>query len=436
MLNRINLHTTRLKTLCLCTTLLFAAQSSIAAPKSGLKEAKPESVGISSERLARIETNLARYIDRGELAGTVSIVARKGRVVHFEAQGMRDVENTKPMRTDTIFRIASMTKPITSVALMMLYEEGLFQLNDPVSKWLPEFEHMKVMVPTAPGEMAGPPYKLVDANQPISIKHVLTHTAGLMNPYRQGHLALYQNREKLALGFDLEDSIKSMAKLPLAFQPGEEWQYSQATNVVARLVEVMSGSTLDEFFQERIFAPLEMTDTHFYLPTSKLDRFAAQYAPDASNDNRIKLVDAPNKDSRFVKEPHSYFSGSGGLMSTAADYVRFQQMMLNKGELDGARILGPKTVELMLKNHTGDLPIWLRGPGNGFGLGYSVVTNSADANTTQSEGSASWGGAFNTIFWIDPEEELVAVFMSQLRPYTHLNVRADFISTVNQSIID
>jgi len=403
-------------------------------PDSGLKTAKPESVGMSSERLQRVEDRMKKYIDDELLAGTVTLVARKGKVVHLKAQGLKDVENNAPMTTDTIFRIASMTKPITSVALMMLYEEGHFQLNDPISKWLPEFSDMKVLELTE-GEPVGTPYRLVEPKSPILVKHILTHTAGLMNGYRNGHLTLYRDQPELAPGFNLEDSIKRMAKLPLGYHPGEKWQYSSATNVVARMVEVISGLSLDEFFHQKIFKPIGMKDTYFYLPTSKLDRFATQYRPDPDNDNKIILQDPATRESRYVKEPHNYFSGSGGLVSTAADYVRFQQMMLNGGEIDGVRLLGKKTVELMFKNHTGDLPIWLRGPGSGFGLGYSVVIDSGVAATSQTEGTVSWGGAFNTIFWVDPEEELVAIFMSQLRPYTHVNVRADFISTVNQAII-
>jgi len=422
-------------TVVLLLTLLASVSLNAAVSKAGLKRASPESVGMSSERLQRIEARMASYIDNGQLAGTVTLVARRGKVVHFEAQGMSDVENARPMSTDTIFRIASMTKPITSVALMMLYERGLFQLGDPVGKWLPEFSQMQVMVANE-AQPDGTPYRLVPANSPITIKQILTHTAGLMNPYRQGHLGLLQNQVALEPGYDLEQFVKRLAALPLGYQPGEKWQYSSGTNVVGRLVEVMSGMSLDAFFKQEIFAPLKMMDSHFYLPEHKLNRFAAQYRPDVDNGNKIALQDAPTVDSRFVKKPHSYFSGAGGMVSTAADYVRFQQMMLNGGELEGVRLLGKKTVQQMFKNHTGDLPIWLRGPGNGFGLGYSVVTDSGAAQTSQTEGSVSWGGAYNTIFWIDPEEELVAVFMSQLRPYTHLNVRADFISTVNQAIVD
>jgi CubicO group peptidase (beta-lactamase class C family) len=416
-------------------SLLASGSLAAAVPKTGLISASPESVGMSSERLQRIEQRMASYIEDGHLAGTVTLVARRGKVVHFEAQGMSDVENGRAMTTDTIFRIASMTKPIASVALMMLYERGLFQLNDPVSKWLPEFADMQVMVDNE-AQPDGTPYRLVPANSPITVKQVLTHTAGLMNSYRQGHLELLKNQPALAPGYNLEQSVKRMAALPLAYQPGEKWQYSSATNVVGRLVEVMSAMSLDEFLSREIFTPLKMVDSYFYLPEAKLNRFAAQYRPDTDNGNKIVLQDAATKDSRFVKEPHSYFSAAGGMVATAADYVRFQQMMLNGGVLDGVRLLGKKTVQQIFKNHTGELPIWLRGPGNGFGLGYSVVTDSGAAQTSQSEGSVSWGGAYNTLFWIDPEEQLVAIFMSQLRPYTHLNVRADFISTVNQAIVD
>jgi CubicO group peptidase (beta-lactamase class C family) len=423
----------RLSLTVLLSSLVFQAQA--APPASGLKTARPESVGMSSSRLDRLESGMKHYIDKELVAGTVTMVARKGKVVHFEAQGKRDIETGSPMTTDTIFRIASMTKPITSVALMMLFEEGKFQLHDPIAKWLPEFKEMQVAVPSGSVPVGGPFY-LVPANKPITVRHVLTHTAGLANNYRGMNLAKYiqvmRNREP---GEILETYIKRLATLPLNYHPGERWEYSAATSVVGRLVEVMSGMTLDEFFHARIFEPLQMRDTHFYLPVSKVDRFASQYRPEGK-ENKIVLDDPGTPDSRFVTEPHNFFSGSGGLVSTAVDYVRFQQMMLNGGELDGKRLLGRKTVEMMFQNHTGDLPIWLRGPGTGFGLGYSVVLNSGLAATTSSVGSVSWGGAYNTVFWIDPKEQLIGIMMSQVRPYTHLNMRADMISLVNQAIID
>lgn len=422
----------------LIVMLLFAGFVSLAQaapPSSGLKTARPASVGMSSERLDRLEAAMKQYIDKDLVAGTVTLVARRGRVVHFEAQGMGDVDAGSPMTTDTIFRIASMTKPITSVALMMLFEEGEFQLQDPIANWLPEFNDMQVTV-LSESAPVGAPFYLVPANKSITVRHVLTHTAGLANNYRGINMAGYRqvmrNRDP---GETLETYIKRLATLPLNYHPGERWEYSAATSVVGRLVEVMSGMTLDEFFHARIFEPLQMPDTYFYLPESKLDRFASQYQPEG-DENKIVLQDPGTRDSRFVKEPHTFFSGSGGLVSTAADYVRFQQMMLNGGELGGVRLLGRKTVAMMFRNHTGDLPIWLRGPGTGFGLGYSVVLDSGLAATTTSEGSVSWGGAYNTVFWIDPKEELIGILMSQVRPYTHLNMRADMISLVNQAIID
>ncbi len=408
------------------------------AAVQGLPTAKPEDVGMSSERLGRIRTAMQRYIDRGLVPGTVTMVARRGRVVHFEAAGYRDAEAKAPMTTDTIFRIASMTKPIASVALMILYEEGHFLLSDPISKFLPEFAEMKVAQVAPANERIGAPYKLVPAARPITFKHVLTHTAGFPNSYRgltQPEFAkiVQQGRKP---NDTVGDSVKRLATLPLNFHPGDAWEYGPATDVVGRLVEVISGMTLDEFQRKRIFEPLKMKDTHFYLPKTKLDRFAANYQPDDKNNKKIKLVEAPNAESRYVKEPHVYFSGAGGLVSTAADYFRFHQMMLNGGELDGARLLGRKTVELMTANHIGDLPVWLSGPGYGFGLGYSVVKDVGMAAVPGSVGNYGWGGAFCTYFWVDPVEELIGIVMTQVRPYDHLNIRQEFQVLANQAIVD
>ncbi len=407
------------------------------AAVQGLPTAKPEDVGVSLERLGRIRTAMQRYIDRGLVPGTVTLVARRGRVIHFDAAGYRDVESKAPMTTDTIFRIASMTKPIASVALMTLYEEGHFLLNDPISKFLPEFAEMKVAQIAPAGERIGTPYKLVPAARPITFKQVLTHTAGFPNSYRgitQSEFSKnYARKEQTET---VADVVKRLARMPLNFHPGEAWEYGPATDVVGRLVEVISGMTLDEFLRKRVFEPLKMKDTHFYLPKSKLDRFAANYQPDDKNNKKIKLAEAPNAESRYVKEPHVYFSGAGGLVSTAADYFRFHQMMLNGGELDGVRILGRKTVELMTANHVGDLPIWLTGPGYGFGLGYSVVKDIGMAGQPGSVGNYGWGGAFCTYFWVDPVEDLIGIVMTQVRPYDHLNIRQEFQVLANQAIVD
>ena len=401
----------------------------------GVPTAEPEAVGMLSERLERLDAVMQGYVDRNEVAGVVTLVARRGKVVHFSAAGQRDAENGAPMTHDTIFRMASMTKPIASVALMMLYEEGHFQLRDPISKWLPEFSDMQVAIPPPTQERIAGPYKLVPAARPITVQHVLTHTAGLANTYRGITRPEFQAMSAQAEpGDTVGDMLKRLATLPLNFHPGDAWEYGRGTDVVGRLVEVMSGQTLDVFLRERIFDPLDMPDTHFYLPVSKLGRFAAQYGP--GPDSTIVLADPATAESRYVKEPHVYFSGAGGLVSTARDYFRFHQMMLYGGELDGARILSRKTVELMTANHTGDYGIWLAGPGYGFGLGYAIVTDLGPSGTPRSEGSYYWGGAFGTIFWVDPSEELISIMLTQIRPYTHLNIRPDLATLTYQAVVD
>jgi CubicO group peptidase (beta-lactamase class C family) len=430
---------TRTTVLAAVALVLFAGAAVAAAPAPADAPAtqvtKAETVGMSTERLGRIGPAMQRYIDDGLVPGTVTLVARKGKIVHLEARGARDVESGTPMTTDVIFRIASMTKPITSVALMMLYEEGKFRLNDPIKKWMPEYADPKVAEPL-PDSAGGPRYRLVPATRPITVRQLLTHTAGFANSY----LGMFKEEvDKVSARQKPDDTVADyvarFAAVPLNYQPGERWEYSGATNHVGRLVEIMSGMTLDEFFQKRIFEPLGMRDTHFYLPESKLPRFAAQYKP-GEQDKKIVLADAPTAESRFVKEPHTFFMGAGGLVSTATDYLRFQQMMLQGGELDGRRILGRKTVELMSANHTGDLPIWLSGPGFGFGLGYSVLLDHGAAGSMQSDGTFGWGGAFCTYFWVDPREEMIGILMTQVRPYDHLGIREEFSVLANQAIVD
>jgi CubicO group peptidase (beta-lactamase class C family) len=401
----------------------------------GVPTANAEDVGMSSSRLARLDRAMQGYVDRGEVAGVVSLVARRGKVVHFSTVGERYVETAAPMTPDTIFRIASMTKPIASVALMLLYEEGRFQLRDPIEKWLPAFRDMQVAMPTTYSELGKGKYKRVEASSPITVQHVLTHTAGLPNSYRGITRSDFEEvTPQRKPGDTLEDFVERLSSLPLNFHPGDAWEYGRATDVVGRLVEVMSGQSFDEFLRDRIFVPLDMVDTHFYLPTSKLQRFAALYRPDGSR--RLALREEPTAESIFVREPHSYFSGAGGLVSTARDYFRFQQMMLNGGTLDGVRILGRKTVELITVNHVGQRDVWLVGPGHGFGLGYAIVQDPGMVAMPYSVGSYFWWGAYNTAFWVDPKEELVGVLLTQLRPYTHLNIRQDLVTLAYQAIID
>ena len=273
-------------------------------------------------------------------------------------------------------------------------------------------------------------YNLVPAESPIVIQHLLTHTAGLANFYRGPTRREYRKlSERQHADETVADFVKRIAGLPLNFQPGESWEYSRATCVVGRVVEVIAGQTLDEFFRSRIFEPLGMVDTHFRLPESKVDRFTACYSP--GRGNKIHLEEAPTVESRFIREPHVYFMGSGGLVSTAADYHRFQQMMLSRGELDGTRLVSPETVDLMTTNHTGDLPLWLTGPGYGFGLGYSVVTNPEKTEQPVSPGTYAWGGVYGTHSWVDPANEIIGILMTQVRPNDHLTIRREFVAAVH-----
>ena len=408
------------------------AGSAVAAP-AVLSE--PESAGFSSARLERVDRMLKGYVDRREVPGAVALIARSGNIVYHRSFGYRDVETKAVMANDVIFRIASMTKPIATVALMMLWEEGHFQLRDPISKFLPEFADMEVAVPVGPAEAARGPFKRVPAANPITFQHLLTHTAGLPNPYRGITLSLYNDvRANRQPGGTVGDYVTALAELPLNFEPGGKWEYGPATDVAGRLIEVISGMSLDRYLREKVLTPLGMTDTHFYLPASKLARFAALYRPDA--EGKIELTERPDESSRWVREPHVYFSAGGGLVSTTTDYFRFHQMMLNGGELDGVRILGPRTVRLITTNHTGDKAVWLRGAGFGFGLGYSVTVDLGASGMPSAVGTYGWGGAYCTVFWVDPNDEVIGILMTQVRPYTHLNIRQDFQTLAYQALID
>ena len=396
----------------------------------GLPKAKPEDVGLSSERLTRIHSSIQRYIDRQEIAGAVSLVARRGRVAHLETFGVMDLETDKHMQADTIFRIASMTKPITSVAVMMLFEEGHLQLRDPVSKFIPEFKNPKVAVATRPDEIPEAAFKTVPAQREITIRDLLTHTAGLPNTYNGLTNDLYKQLVKERKPEDtVGDVTKRLAKLPLNFQPGTAWAYGPATDVLGYLVEVVSGQPLDQFFEERIFRPLGMSDTHFYPPQEKESRFATAYTPAQPKGLRVLL---PGR----TRGTRRYFSGAGGLASTASDYYRFCQMMLNGGQAGGTRFLSPKTVELMTSNHIGSLPLWASLPGYRFGLGFRVLTDLGESGNLGSLGSYGWGGAFGTYFWIDPKEQMIGILMIQVRPYSHLNIRQEFQTMAMQAIVD
>ena len=367
----------------------------------GLPRAVPEDVGMSTSRLGRIAPVMQRWVDDGKIPCALTMIAREGRLVHFEKFGTQDVATAKPIEFDTIFRIYSMTKPITSVAVMMLYEEGHFQLGTPVSEFIPAFKDMQVY--TEDGSTT------VDTEREMTIKHLLTHTSGLIYGGDWEHPINERYRAADFYGGDLAHMAQELGNIPLLHHPGDAWNYGMSTDVLGYLVEVVSGVPFEEFLKTRILNPLGMHDTAFSVPDEKADRYATLYEP--TEDGGIQVLEnAP-----VASGPLSFFhSGGAGLLSTAADYLRFCQMLLNDGELDGARLLGRKTVELIRMNHISDDWQPLERTGCGFGLGFAVVTNVADTNSLGSEGTYSWGGLASTTFWIDPVEDLIGILMTQL----------------------
>jgi CubicO group peptidase (beta-lactamase class C family) len=417
------------------TMLLWMAAACVAAFSQELPSASPESVGLSSERLARIGAAVERQIGEKRIAGAVTLVSRRGRVAWFKAQGLADRESGKPMRADSIFRICSMTKPITSLAVMMLYEEGRFLLDDPVSKFIPEFKNAKVLVKPASGK----PYT-IPASREITIRNLLTHTSGLTYHWNPDLGAQYRDANVAhgLLPYDgtIGDSVKRLAALPLLFQPGERFEYSLSIDVLGYLVEVVSGKSLDEFFRTRIFEPLGMRDTEFFVPDGKLDRLAAAYTwyPEKG---LSRFPDTPITEGTFTySADYPYrvkklYSGGGGLCSTAADYARFCQMMLNGGKAGGTRLVSRKSVELMTHDQLGKVS-----PEQGFGLGFGVSGVKAPLEELGSPGEFGWGGFFYTSFLIDPKEEMFAIFMAQLHPAGDLNLDRVFHTLAYQAIAD
>ncbi len=397
---------------------------------------KPETVGLSSERLERISSAVQRSIDEKRIAGAVTLVARRGHVAWFKAQGMADREAGKPMRTDSMFRICSMTKPITSLAVMMLYEEGRFLLEDPVSKYLPEFKNPKVLVKPA----SGAPYT-IPATHEITIRDLLRHTSGITYNWNDDLGPMYKDANVASglLQYDgtIENSVKHLAGLPLLFNPGEKWEYSLGVDVLGRLVEVVSGKPLDEFFRTRIFEPLGMKDTYFYPPDNKLDRLATAYTYyDDKGLNRFP--DIPITEGPFiysadypVRGPEKLFSGGAGLVSTAADYMRFCQMMLDGGKFGNTRLLSRKSVELMTQDQLGKVS-----PDQGFGLGFGIDGVKAPLSELGSPGEYNWGGFFYTAFSIDPKEQMIVIFMGQLHPEGDLTLNRQTHELAYQAIIN
>jgi CubicO group peptidase (beta-lactamase class C family) len=408
----------------------------ICAIGQDLPTGKPESVGLSSERLERIGTAVQHEIDDKRIAGAVTLVIRHGHVAWFKSQGMLDRESSKAMRTDAMFRICSMTKPITSVAVMMLYEEGRFLLDDPVSKYLPEFKNPKVLVKPTSGQ----PYSIPAARE-ITIRDLLRHTSGLTYNWNSDLGPLYESAGVASglLQYDgtIADNVKRLAGVPLLFNPGDRFEYSLSVDVLGRLVEVTSGKPLDEFFRTRIFEPVGMKDTYFFPPDNKLDRLATAYTyyPDKGLN---RFPDTPIKEGTFVysadypsRGPKKLFSGGAGLVSTAMDYARFCQMMLDLGTVGNTHLLSRKTVELMTHDQLGKI-----GPEQDFGLGFGVSGVKRPLSELGSPGEYNWGGFFYTGFTIDPKEQMIVVFMAQLHPTGDLTLDREVNVLAYQAIND
>lgn len=404
-------------------------------------EVDPTEVGLDAHRLTRIDRHFRRYVDDGRLAGWLLVLTRRGKVAHLSTYGQRDPDAGTPITLDTLFRIYSMTKPVTSVAAMICYEEGMFELSDPVSRFIPSFGSLRVF---RGGSSVAPVTE--PATEPVRVWHLLTHTAGLTYGFHFAHPvdAMYR-----AAGFgpggevqmDLAQCCDTWASLPLLFQPGTSWNYSVATDVLGRLIEVASGQSLDHFLGERVFGPLGMADTRFHVEGSDIERLAALCVPDretgrARPDRR--LGDAA------VHHP-PYLSGGGGLVSSAADYRRFAEMLRRGGELDGERLLGPRTVDYMTRNHLpGGADIASFGTainaeappvGIGFGLGFGVTVDPVAGKVLSSKGEYSWGGMASTTFLVDPAEELTAVFLTQLLPSSTHPIRSQLRQLVYQAIL-
>jgi CubicO group peptidase (beta-lactamase class C family) len=415
--------------------------------------ASPESAGMSKAALDRVDAHLKqRYVDAGRFPGTQLLVYRRGKVVHSTVQGFADLERKAPVRDDTIFRIYSMTKPITSVAFMMLVEEGRVALDEPVHKYIPEWKNLGVFqAGTAPAFLTRPP------SRPMLIIDLLRHTSGLTYGFQQRSNVDAAYREmkigEVVKSGTLQSMIEDLAKIPLEFSPGEAWNYSVATDVIGYLIGKISGQPFDQFLKQRILDPLRMTDTDFFVPADKAHRFAACYSADAqggmtfhATDRKggLTLQDDPATSS-FLSPP-SFISGGGGLCSTVADYLTFCRTLLGGGELGGVRLLGPKTLALMTSNHLPgglDLPGLSRSlfaeatyNGIGFGIGFSVTMNPTLTLIPGSAGEYSWGGAATTSFWIDPAEELVTIFMTQVLPSSAYPLRRELRTMVYAAITD
>ena len=395
--------------LTLATWILLTAQ----AWAQALPTATPEEVGLSSQKLARVTDVVKAEIAKGRYPGAVALVARRGKVAYFEALGQRDPQAGAPMTKDAIFRLYSMTKPFASVAAMMLVEDGRILLSDPVSKYIPKLANLQVSVPRFDPDTGKVVYALVPADREMTIQDLLRHTSGLVYGGFTSHARVKELYGKESVDWNNvtpAEQIERLAKVPLAHQPGTAWEYSLSTDVLGRVIEVVTGAPLGQFLEARIFVPLKMTDTAFLVPNGKAVRLAQPFAKDPVTGNPVALLD--------VTVPQKNDAGGAGSAGTAADYARFSQMLLNGGQLEGVRLLGRATVAHMAADHIGDIrvasPILPRG--YGFGLGFAVRKETGLNSVTGSAGEYRWGGAGGTAFWVDPKEQMVVVWMTQGQP--------------------
>ena len=401
----------------------------------GIRSVAPNGTGLSSERLDRIGAVMNEHIARGHIAGAVGLIARRGKVGYFETYGHQDKEAGLAMRKDTIFRMYSMTKPFTGVAVMILYEEGKFYLTDPVSKYLPELGNMKVAVVETDPRTGKKTRYSVPAQREITILDLLRHTSGIdyAGPEDVDGKRFYEKLGTNRLDQTIGEMVKKIGQAPLVHQPGTIWEYGLSMDVLARLVEVVSGQPYDKFLDQRIFKPLGMNDTGYWVPAERQNRFAKLYAPAEGWTIKPNTTAAQTS---YLK-PAVNFGGGSQSVSTAADYLRFCQMLLNGGELDGVRILSRKTVELMTSDHLGDMPrSGILPRGYGFGFTMAVGQGAGKTGVIGSEGEYYWGGAAGTRFWIDPKEQMIGIFMIQILPHTNLTYGSQFRQLAYQAISD
>jgi CubicO group peptidase (beta-lactamase class C family) len=440
-------HMTRNRTAAFALALLLLI-GSLAHAADSLPTTKPEKVGLSAERLARIDRLMEGYVESDRLPGALGMIARQGKVAYLRTWGMRDRETGTPMTPDTIFRIYSMSKPITSVAVMILFEEGHFRLKDPIGRFIPELADLEVMQESKDPETGGTTVTTFKSKRQITIQDLLRHTAGLTYGIFGNTTVdrMYREAEIMRRDETLAEMVARLGELPLLYEPGTTWHYSVADDVLGRLVEVVSGMPFDEFLEKRLFGPLGMTDSGFWVPPAKQGRFAQLYSPDGTEyneeaflrragDPHVVVPSDPRASERYLSKP-KFFSGGGGMVSTASDYMRFCLMMLNGGELDGTRILSRKTVELITADHLSGLAMPTPRPGYTFGLGFAVAEDRGIIAALGSEGEYNWGGAAGTRFWIDPREQLVGVFMVQIIPHLKLRYGEEFRHLSYQAIAD